>query len=130
MIKKYNEFVSESNITVQRSDSESDFDRYSGTNHKDAEKFLNKCIKAIPEWKQYTFELFYSGYAGYTIYNKKEQVGYLMYGKSRYGLEDCVTGQGWYYKPDKIDNKNLKWKEIIKELSDKDPSKPKEARLW
>lgn len=130
MIKKYNEFINESNIKFQKSDSKSDFEKYSGTNCKDAERFLNKCIKAIPEWKQYTFELFYSGYAGYTIYNKKEEVGYLMYEKNQYGLEDCSTGRGWYYKPSKIDDTNLKWRDIVKDLSDKDPSKPEKARLW
>lgn len=121
-MKFLDEFISEKFIINKRAEDE--FNKYSGTTLKDAERFVNICIKKIPEWKDFTFELFYSGYAGYTISNNDNTLGYLLYDKTVYGLEDIKQGIGWYFEPKIINSKTKQWEEIVKKISDKDSSKP------
>lgn len=120
-------------VLVQKTNSIDDFNRYSGTKFNDATAFLNNVANKITDFKTFRFELFYSGYAGFTIYDGDDKIGYLMYDKNVYGLEDCRTGIGWYleqvYKG-KTDDKTWKrWEGIVKALADNDPSKPHPARM-
>lgn len=104
-----------------------DFNRYSGTNYDAAKRFLKKAISEIPEWNGFSFELFHSGYDGFTIYDGEKNLGYLMYDKNRYGLEDVSVGRGWYFMPKKdIDPKwNVSsWEKTIGNLARKDQSFP------
>lgn len=132
MVKKFDEFVNEGNIVYSGYSSYQEFNKYSGITCKDAEKFIQKCVRKIPEWKSFKFDGFYSGYAGYTIYDGNTKIGYLMYDKNQYGLEDCSQGQGWYFRTMdfKYDEKTSKWRDIVKELGEKDPTKPPKARMW
>lgn len=120
-------------VLVQKTDSIDDFNRYSGTKFNDAAAFLNKVANKISDFKTFRFELFYSGYAGFTIYDGDDKIGYLMYDKNVYGLEDCRTGIGWHLKQaykGKTDDKTWKrWVDTVKALADKDPSKPHRARM-
>ena len=107
-------------------------DLTSGTNVDNAIVFLNKVADKIPEFKHFNFKLFYSGYAGFTINNGDDKIGYLMYSKNTYGLEDCRTGRGWYLSSikGKTDARTWKrWEDAVNVLSAKDPSKPRPARM-
>ncbi len=75
-----------------------DFDRYSGTRTQNAIDFLDRVVsEAGLEGRA---QLFYSGYSGWTLYDKDEnQIGHLMYDGNKYGLEDATRGRGWEFRP-------------------------------
>lgn len=119
-------------VSMQNARSAEEFNIYSGTNVDNAIVFLNKVADKIPEFKHFNFKLFYSGYAGFTINNGDDKIGYLMYSKNTYGLEDCRTGRGWYLSSikGKTDARTWKrWEDAVNVLSAKDPSKPRPARM-
>lgn len=104
-----------------------EFDHYSGTSYKDSLRFLGKVVNEIPELLDYEFELFYSGYAGYTVKdNKGKKIFYICFDKTVFGLEDFHRGKGW-----NVDGKFSKgskeeqWAKIINELGENDESRPK-----
>jgi len=108
-----------------------DFDRYSGTDYKDSLRFLGKVVNEIPELLDYKFELFYSGYAGYTVTdNKGKRVFCICFNKTTYGLEDILRGKGWNVDLGEVKkgSKEEQWAKIINELGENDRSRPKPIR--
>lgn len=120
-------------VLAQNTNSIDDFNRYSGTKFNDAIAFLNKVANKISDFKTFRFELFYSGYAGFAIYDGDDKIGYLMYDKNVYGLEDCRTGIGWHlehvYKSKTDDKTWNQWADTVKVFADNDHSKPHPARM-
>ena len=83
-----------------------DFNRFSGLQVEQAEEFLHLLIDELGNsWGpkntpvKMEAELFYSGYAGWSLRDGNGyQVGFLMFDKNVYGLEDAHQGNGWYLK--------------------------------
>lgn len=114
-------------ITQLCSDSITEFNRYSGINYKDALKFLYKIIDLCKF--EGVAELFYSGYAGWTLYdNNGKELCYVMYERNQYGLENATHGKGWYCQIKSKDTSSEKIKSIVDKISSK-YNKPEEPRM-
>lgn len=105
-------------ITHRHSTSVKEFDRFSGIKYSDALKFLYKIIDLCKF--EGVAELFYSGYAGWTLYdNNGEQLCYVMYDCNQYGLEDATQGKGWYCQIKTNNPMSQKIKEVVDQISSK-----------
>lgn len=123
--------TTEFKIDFQKSGTIDDFNKYSGTDFKKAKKFLDLTLQNIPEWNDYRFKLFYSGYAGFIIIDEYgDKIGYLMYDKNKYGLEDATEGKGWYLKPAQGKESLCRdWIRIVERLAQQRDFKPGKIRM-
>ena len=114
-------------ITHRNSRSVKGFNQFSGIKYSDALKFLYKVIDLTKF--EGVAELFYSGYAGWTLYdNNGKELCYLMYNCNQYGLEDATWGKGWYCQIKTNNPTSEKIESAIDEISSK-YNKPKRPRM-
>lgn len=92
-----------------------DFDWLSGITTEDAIKFLKVFIDNTPEASPGMAKLFYSGYAGWTLMDENgEPYAYLMYDKTKYGLEDATEGRGWELRSTRTNYTDIPYSDIMK----------------
>lgn len=105
-----------------RPNTKEDFERYSGTTLEKAIEYLKMFFDEFKNVKM-TADLFYSGYAGWALYDENDEVfAYLLYDSNRYGLEDAHQGSGWYIKAANASHSPLtrlygKMKDVVKKLA-------------
>lgn len=121
------EYYKNVKITHKNYRSVTDFDRFSGIKYSDALKFLYKIIDLCKF--EGIAELFYSGYAGWTLYdNNGKELCYVMYDRNQYGLEDATQGAGWYCQIKSNNATSEKIKSTVDKLSLK-YNKPERPRM-